>query len=82
MLLLDLMLKISIKFNTITCLVPYDGFLICRCANSNVSESFGNSSRFCQGRVLSDSQLTKCSQDEYNDNDQQPKPFNPTSRAK
>ena len=42
-LLLASMLKISIKFNILTCLVPYDPFHMGRNPNSIASKSFGNS---------------------------------------
>ena len=64
-LLMGTMLKISIKFNILTCLVPCDRFLMGQVTVDNsVNE-----------KPWSDSQLTERTEYECDD-DQQPKPFN------
>ena len=75
-LLLASMLKISKKFNILTCLVPCDPFLMGQVYQfhclprvlETVEDSISEES-------LSDSKLTECSEFE-NDDDQQPKLFN------
>ena len=75
-LLLNSMLKISIKFNILTCLdcairlIPYGPGVPISLPPRNL-ETVENS---VSEKSLSDSQLTKCSEYEYDD-DQQPKPF-------
>ena len=73
-LLLDSMLKISIKFNILTCLVPYDYFYGSGVPIPLPSRDLETVEDSVSEESLSDSQLTECLENEYND--QQPKPFN------
>ena len=74
-LLLNLMLKISIKFNIQICLVPYDRFLMGQVYQFHCLQEFWKLLKILSVRSQSHSQLTECSEYEY-DNDQQPKPIN------
>ena len=75
-LLLDSMLKISIKFNILTCLVPYDYFYGSGVPIRLPPRDLETVEDSVREKSLSDSQMTECSEYEYEYDDQQPKPFN------